>query len=179
MFEMKDLAGLHYYLVLEVSRDLGQTFLSQGKYVKSLLNKFKMDQCKDAFVPLHQKTKLQVNDGSKEVDAMLYRKLVGSLIYLTITRSGLTYTVGVLSQYTSHPHENHWVVAKGVIRYLQGTLDFGNLYSDSFDVRLEIFIDSDSVGNLDDQRSIMGYTFSIVFGVITQCSKKQHTIALS
>ncbi len=49
---MKDLGELHYCLGLEVWRDSSQTFLSQGKYAKILLTKFKMDECKAAFVPL-------------------------------------------------------------------------------------------------------------------------------
>ena len=86
VFEMKDLGKLRYYLGLEIWKDLGQTFLSQGKYVKGLLEIFRMDQCKAAVVPLQQNIKLQSEDGSKEEDATLYRQMVGSLIYLTTTR---------------------------------------------------------------------------------------------
>eukprot|EP00253_Pinus_taeda_P011634 PITA_11634 len=52
VFKMKDLGELHYYLGLEVLRDSGKTFLSQGKYISSLLKKFRMDQCKVVAVPL-------------------------------------------------------------------------------------------------------------------------------
>lgn len=58
VFEMKDIRELHYCLGREVSRDSSQTFLSQGKYDRSLLKKFKMDQCKVALVLLQQNTKL-------------------------------------------------------------------------------------------------------------------------
>eukprot|EP00253_Pinus_taeda_P015622 PITA_15622 len=128
---------------------------------------------------LQQNNKLQVNDGSKYADATLYRQLVGSLIYLTTTRPDLAYAVSVLSQFMTQPHENPWLAAKGVLRYLQGTSDFGVLYSDSFDVSLTSYIDFDWVGNLDDRRSIIGYAFSIASGVISWCSKKQHIVALS
>eukprot|EP00253_Pinus_taeda_P004004 PITA_04004 len=114
---MKDLGELHYCLGLEVWRDSIQTFLSQGKYAKSLLTKFKMDECKAAFVPLQQNSKLQVNDGLKYADATLYRQLVGSLIYLTTTRPDLAYAMSVLSQFMTQPHENHWLEMKGVLRW--------------------------------------------------------------
>ena len=52
VFEMKHLGELRYCLSLEIWRDSGQTFLSQAKYVKGLLEKFRMDQCKLAVVPL-------------------------------------------------------------------------------------------------------------------------------
>ena len=119
-FEMKDLGEMHYCLGLEVWRDSSQTFLSQGKYAKSLLTKFKMDECKAAFVPLQQNKKLQVDDGSKYADATLYRQLVGSLIYLTTTRLDLAYAINFLSQFMTQPHENNWLAVKGLLRYLQG-----------------------------------------------------------
>ena len=89
VFEMKDLGNLHYFLGLEVWRDSGQTFLTQGKYAKSLLERFRMEQCKSAATPLQQNLKLCSGDGTKEVDATKYRQLVGSLIYLTTTRPNL------------------------------------------------------------------------------------------
>ena len=79
----------------------------------------------------------------------------------------------------TQPHDSHWSAARGVLRYLQGTSDFGILYSDSFDVNLTGYTDSDWVGNLDEKISITGYAFNIGSGVISWCSKKQHTVALS
>ena len=61
------------------------------------MERFRMDQCKSAAVPLQQNIKLQSEDGSKEADVTLYRQLVGSLIYLTTTRPDLAYVVSVLS----------------------------------------------------------------------------------
>ena len=98
VFEMKDLESLHYCLGLEVCRDTGQTFLTQGKYARNLLEKFGMDQCRSAATPLQQNLKLSSDDGTKEVDATMYRQLVGSLIYLTTTRPDLAYSISVLSQ---------------------------------------------------------------------------------
>eukprot|EP00253_Pinus_taeda_P034822 PITA_34822 len=147
VFEMKDLGSLHYCLGLEVCRNTGQTFLTQWKYDRNLLEKFGMDQCRSAAIPLQHNLKLSSDDDTKEVDATMYRQLVGSLIYLTTTRPDLAYSVSVLSQFMSKP--------------------------------LESFSDSDWVGNLDDRRSITGYTFSIGSEVIAWSNKKQSTVALS
>ena len=143
MFEMKDLGELRYCLGLDIWRDSRQNFLSLGKYVISLQEIFRMDQCKDAIVPLQQNIKLRNEDGSKEADASLYRHLVGRLIYLTTTRPDLAYPVSVLSQYMSKLLESHWNETKGVLRYLQETVDYGIIYTDSYDVRLTGFTDSD------------------------------------
>ena len=81
--------------------------------------------------------------GSKEVDATLYRQLVGSLIYLATTRPDLAYSVSVLIQFMSKPLEIHWVATKSVLRYLHRTSDYGILYTDTSDVILTGFSDSD------------------------------------
>eukprot|EP00253_Pinus_taeda_P011823 PITA_11823 len=112
-----------------------------------------MELCRSAATPLQQNLKLSSDDGTKEVDATMYRQLVGSLIYLTTTRPDLAYSISVLSQFMSKPLKSHWVTAKSVLRYLSG--------------------------NLDDRRSIIGYAFSIGSGVIAWSSKKKSTVALS
>ena len=66
-----------------------------------------------------------------------------------------------------------------MLRYLSGTSNYGILYTDTSDVTLAGFSDSDWAGNLDDRRSITGYAFSIGSGVIAWSSKKQSTVALS
>eukprot|EP00253_Pinus_taeda_P031971 PITA_31971 len=106
VFEMKDLGSLHYCLGLEVFKDTRQTFLTRGKYARNLLEKFGMDWCRSTARPLQQNLKLSSDDGTKEVDATLYRKLVGNLIYLTTTRPDLAYSVSVLSQFMSKPLES-------------------------------------------------------------------------
>eukprot|EP00253_Pinus_taeda_P005243 PITA_05243 len=156
-FEMKDLGDLHYCLGLEVWKDSGQTFLTQGKYARNLLERFRMEQCKTAATPLQQNLKLSSDDGTKQVDATLYRQLVGSLIYLTTTRSYLAYSVSVLSQLMSRPLDSHWNAAKCVLRYLSDTCNYGILYTDSSNITLAGYSDSDWAGNLDDRRSITEY----------------------
>ena len=111
-FEMKDLGHLHYCLGLEVWRENGKTLITQSKYTKVVLKRFNMNTCKPISTPLEQNVKLSNNDDSKEVDGTLYRQSVGSLNYLTTTRSDIAYSVSILSQFTAKPHENHWKVAK-------------------------------------------------------------------
>eukprot|EP00253_Pinus_taeda_P022894 PITA_22894 len=69
VFEMKDLRSLHYCLGLEVCRDTGQTFLTQGKYARNLLEKFGMDQCRSAATPLQQNLKMISDDGFSDSDS--------------------------------------------------------------------------------------------------------------
>ena len=52
VFEMKDLGELHYCLGLEVWRNAGKNFVCQSKYVREILRRLKMDQCKSSKVPM-------------------------------------------------------------------------------------------------------------------------------
>ena len=73
----------------------------------------------------------------------LYCQLVGILNYLTTTRPDLSYYVSILSQFLAKPCETHWKVAKQVLRYLKGTVNYGLLYTDVSDVQLAGYSDSD------------------------------------
>jgi hypothetical protein len=109
----------------------------------------------------------------------MYRQMVGSLNYLTTTRPDIAYSMSVLSQFMAKPHEIHWNVAKPVLRYLKGTLDYGIKYTDASDVELIGYSDSDWAGNSDDRRSTTRYDFGIGSGVVSWSSKKHPTISLS
>ena len=102
-----------------------------------------------------------------------------SLNYLTTNRPDIAYAVNILSQFMAKLSESHWNVAKKVLRYLKGTMIFGLLYTDKFDVQLVGFSDSDWVGNPNDRRSTIGYAFNIGSEVISWSSKKQPTVSLS
>ena len=71
---MKDLGELHYCLGLEVWRNADQTFVCQSKYIIEILKRFKMDQCKSSSVPMQQNVKISCDDGSKEVNGIVYRR---------------------------------------------------------------------------------------------------------
>jgi hypothetical protein len=87
-------------------------------FVREVLKIFKMDQCKSSIVPMQQNVKLSYDDGSKEVNATMYRQMVGSLNYLTTTRPAIAYFVSVLSHFMEKPLESHWNATKVVLRYL-------------------------------------------------------------
>ena len=105
--------------------------------------------------------------------------MVGILNYLTTTRPDITYYVSVLSQFMEKHLEIHWNVAKGVLSYLKGTIDYGIKYTVSFDVDLTCYSDSDSIGNPDDRRSTTGYAFGIGSRIVSWSSNKQPTVSLS
>ena len=96
-FEMKYMKELHYFLGIEVIRTPYSIVFSQSRYILNLLYKFVMTQCKPITTPLDRNLKLDVDSSTRECEPMLYPHLVGSPIYLTITRPNLSYSIGLHS----------------------------------------------------------------------------------
>ena len=88
-----------------------------------------MDDCKLTPSPFQSGVKLFATCTSLEVDATLYRQLVGSLLYLTHIRPDISFVVGLVSQYMQAPHEIHWKETKRILRYARGTIQFKIHYS--------------------------------------------------
>jgi hypothetical protein len=128
---------------------------------------------------METKLKLLVDTSSKLVDATLYRQIIGSLMYLTNTRPDICFAVNTLSQFLVEPRRAHIVAAKHVMRYLEGTLDFGLSYNGDQDFRLSGYIDSDWVGSVYDKKSTLGCCFSLWSAMISWQSRKQSSISLS
>jgi hypothetical protein len=87
-----------------------------------------MTGCKPISIPLEQNVKLSADGGDLVEDTTMYRRIVGSLIYMTITRPDLSYAVGVVSQFTQTPQKPHLDVMKRILRYIKHTLQCGIFY---------------------------------------------------
>ena len=98
-FEMTDLGLMSYFLGIEVHQLDDGIFISQRKYASDILKKFKMDVTKPMITPIEEKLKLTKDGTGDFVDATYFRRLVGSLRYLTSTRPDITYGVGLISRF--------------------------------------------------------------------------------
>lgn len=138
-----------------------------------------MEDCRPMTTPMITNWKKIDTFEDDESDPMLYRQLIGSLMYLVNTRPGICYVVNTLSQFMVEPKRTHWAAAKHVLRYLQGTIEFGLKYTWSNDVKLSGFTDVDWAGSSVDRKSTHGYCFSLGLGMTSWCSRKQKSVALS
>eukprot|EP00253_Pinus_taeda_P006613 PITA_06613 len=120
-FEMKDMGLFHYFLGLEVWKGDGELFSSQGKYENEILKTFFMDNCKPMETPLASYQRKEGATTGEEVDATIYRQLVGSLMYLVNTQPDMCYAVNHLSQSMVRPTKLYWKASKLVLQYLRGT----------------------------------------------------------
>ncbi|KAM1643664.1 hypothetical protein ACFX14_013366 [Malus domestica] len=80
-YEMSDLGMLHYFLGISIIQSIDGIFITQKKYAKTLIEKFKMIGCKPVATPLVVNEKFQREDGSGDADESMYKSLVGSLVF--------------------------------------------------------------------------------------------------
>ena len=128
--------------------------------------------------PMETNMKLLVDTSSEIVDVTLYRQMIGSLMYLTNTRTDICFAVNTLSQYLVKPRHVHLVAAKHVMRYLKDTLDYGLYYIGDHDFRLYGYTNSDWAGSASDRKSTSG-CFSLGSTMTSRKSRKQSSIALN
>ncbi|PKI49187.1 hypothetical protein CRG98_030423 [Punica granatum] len=96
-FRIKDLSTLRYFLGIEVSRMDSGLFLCQRKYAIDILSECGMLDSRPSSFPMEQNHRLSSDSGALLTDPGQYRRLVGRLLYLTITRPEITYFVQILS----------------------------------------------------------------------------------
>ena len=181
-FKMKDLGILNMFLGMKFTFDDDLITIDQSKYIDKILTKFKMQDCNPRSIPCDNSIIKLVNDDSNILsDVRLYQEIVGSLIYLmTCTRPDLSYVVTKLSQNMKSPTKAHLNLAKDVLRYVKGTIDYNLKFTKSTCLTLIGYSDSDW-GNSGDRKSISGYCFLLnVNGpLISWKSKKQSVVAIS
>ncbi|KAM7513703.1 hypothetical protein LguiA_003286 [Lonicera macranthoides] len=178
-FEMKDLGRLNYFLGLEVLSDSTGYYLSQVKYTSDVLARAGLTDCKTASTPLDTNVRLTSFDGTPLSDGTLYRQLVGSLVYLTVTRPDIAYAVHVVSQFMAAPCSTHFDAVIRILRYLKGTVFHGLHYSSKSSLVLRAYSDVDWAGDPTDRRSITGYCFFLGDSLLTWRSKKQSVVSRS
>lgn len=134
---------------------------------------------KTSKAPFDQNLHLTQEEGVELADASQYRRLVGRLIYLTITRPDLAYAVHILSQYMHKPWKPHLEAAYMVLRYIKHTPGQGILLPSSGQLELEAFCDVDWARCKDTRRSTTSYCIFFGDSLVSWKSKKQNTVSRS
>jgi len=161
-FHMKDMEELKYFLGLEVIRTAAGIFLCQRKYTLDFLAEAGLSGCKPLQLPLPSNVKLLADSGIPLNDPNQYRRMIGKMIYLTITRPDITYSVQVLSQFMNSPTEDHMKAAVHVLKYLKSSPGQGIFLARDSTAHLYAYCDSDWGGCPNSRKSTADMQFSWV-----------------
>ena len=182
VFDIKDLGELKYFLGIEVCRSKEGLFLSQRKYTLDLLNEAGFLGEKPAKTPLEDGYKI-LREGEYEAtpfhDAKQYRRLVGKLIYLTITRPDICFAVNQVSQHMQVPKVHHWKMVERILKYLSGSPGQGIWMGCNGNTEVVGYCDADWAGDRNDRKSTTGYCTFIGGNLVTWKSKKQKVVSCS
>ncbi|GJY64352.1 retrovirus-related pol polyprotein from transposon TNT 1-94, partial [Tanacetum coccineum] len=131
-------------------------FLNQSKYASEIIKKYGMLTSDSVDTPMVEKSKLDEDLHGKQVDATLYRGMIGSLMYLTSSRLDLIYVVCLCARYQAKPTEKHLQAVKRIFQYLKGTINMGLWYSKDTEMSLTAYADVDHARCQDTRRSTSG-----------------------
>jgi hypothetical protein len=112
------------------------------------------------------------------MDSTLYTNLVGSLLYLIVTRPDIMYATSFVSRFMESTKYSQWNMVKRNLRYVVGTLNFGLWYTQSDDNHLSSYKDSDFVGSRDDRKNTSENSFHLGMNLISWDSKKQPIVLI-
>ncbi|XP_042436857.1 uncharacterized mitochondrial protein AtMg00810-like [Zingiber officinale] len=156
-FAMKDLRLLRYFLGIEIASSPKGYLLSQSKYIADLFERAHLTDNRIVDTPLETNARYSPSDGSPLPDSNLYRTVVGSLVYLTVTRPNIAYVVHVVSQFVTAPTTVHLVAILRILRYLRGTQFQSLLFPSTSLLELCAYSDADWAGDLTDHKSTTGF----------------------
>ncbi|GJX54818.1 hypothetical protein Tco_0283187 [Tanacetum coccineum] len=131
-------------------------FISQDKYVEEILKKFKFTDVKTASTPIETQKPLLKDEDGEEVDVHMYRSMIGSLIYLTSSRSDIMFVVYACARYQVNPKVSHFYAVKRIFRYLKGQPKLGLWYPKDSPFDLVAYTNSDYAGASLDRKSTIG-----------------------
>jgi hypothetical protein len=111
-FQMSMMGELTFFLGIQGKQTKQGTFIHQAKYTKDLMKKFHMDELKPVSTPMSMTTSLDLDEYGEAVDQREYRSMIGSLLYLTVTRSDIQFTVCLCACFQASPRTSHRTVVQ-------------------------------------------------------------------
>lgn len=181
-FEMTDIGKIDTFLGVSVNYDWKNQKISmnQSSYLKKVLKKFNMTDCKPINTPMENGIDLRGGDPDDYCNAP-YRELIGCLTYATIaSRPDLAAATNYFSRFQSNFNDEHFKYAKRILRYIKATEDLNLVYKRNDGAAAIVgYTDSDYASDKNDRKSISGYVFKVFGNTVSWSSKKQTCVSQS
>lgn len=159
-FPVKGLGKLSYVLDLEFDYLNTSLFITQWKYILDLLKKSKMTIANPISSPMSASDKLSKFNSPSFLDLTLFRSIIGSLQYISLTRPDISFSINKVCQFMHDPKGSYWTVVKRVLRYLKSTINHGIFFSNNSNFSIHAYADADWAGYPNDRQSTRSFIFS-------------------
>jgi isopentenyldiphosphate isomerase len=106
-FQMSMMGELTFFLGIQVKQTKQGTFVHQAKYTKELMKKFNMVELEPVCTLMSSAASLGPDEDGEVVDQREYRSMISSLLYLTVTRPNILFTVGLCASFQISPRSSH------------------------------------------------------------------------
>jgi hypothetical protein len=122
---MSMMGELTFFLGIQVKQTKQGTFVHQAKYTKDLMKKFNMAELKPVSTLMSSTTSLGPDEDGEAVNQREYMSMIGSFLYLTVTRPDIQFAVGLCALFQASPRSSHRMAVQRIFRYLKRTPEFG------------------------------------------------------
>ena len=168
-----------YFLGIEFAHQDRKLALTQQKYALDMLKETRLLGCKPETSLMEAHPQFRDTSSPLFEDANHYRRLLGKLIYLTVTRLDIVYAVSVLSQFMQEPRRVHWERALRVLAYIKRAPRRGLIYQWHSHLHIEAYSDGGYAGDKGNRKSITGSCTYIGGNLVTWRSQKQKVVSCS
>jgi hypothetical protein len=177
-FEMSMIGELSFFPGFQVNQIKDETFICQSRYVNDLFKRFDMDNSKPIKTHMATNTHLDLDEGGNLVDLKIYRSMISSLLYLTVSRPGIIFSVCMCVRFQASLKECYMMAVNRILKYLRQTSNLGLWYPKGAQFTLIGYSDSDYAGCKIDRNSTLGTCQLLVRSLVSWSSKKQNSVAL-
>lgn len=179
-FDMKDMNGVTKYLGININVKEDCIELDQEDYLRSILKKYNMENCKPVSTPIEPGLKIEKKAPEDKELVTKCRQLIGSLMYAMLgTRPDICFAVSYLSRFQDCANEDVWKGLKRILRYVKGTIGLKLIFKKGEDIPLVGFTDADWGGDQHDRKSTSGYIMMVYGCTVSWSSTKQQCVSLS
>ncbi|PKU78440.1 Retrovirus-related Pol polyprotein from transposon TNT 1-94 [Dendrobium catenatum] len=177
-YALKHLGHVHNVLCIKIQSDSNRYFLSQPHYANSILQLIGHANCKPTTNPACTKLPLTIRSDPILSDSALFRRIIGSLQYLTLTHPDIAFSVNLLSQHMHNPLPTHIHLLKQLLWYINETQNFGIPITKG-NLSIRSFSDADWASDPVSRKSTSAYCSFICDNIISWKVQKQRTVVRS